>query len=208
MRATDCAGEKPRGKPFGLTASVDEIIAVGDKARALNIKVEISQAKITAFGQELACLELVEREHPRLIERNPNEYISRNIADEFKRAFYDVGSITRLSEPSQKVVFSTHVDRLNNLLRRRGHPEVGSMTRAVARSPNALWTPCIIPAGRRSRSGAISSPAGRSCVLRCRLVAPSRSKRIARPAPESSSRARTDRCMRSLGREFVGPRVA
>jgi hypothetical protein len=126
-----------------LTASVDEIIAVGDKARALNIKVEISQAKITAFGQELACLELVEREHPRLIERNPNAYISRNIADEFKRAFYDVGSITRLSEPSQKVVFSTHVDRLNNLLRTRGHPEVGSMTRAVARSPNALWTPCI-----------------------------------------------------------------
>jgi hypothetical protein len=128
------------------TASVDEIVAVDDKARALTIKVEISQAKITAFGRELDRVErerarwggvamptgaelkqllaLVEREHPRLLDRDPNAYIARNVDDEFKRAFYGVGSITRLSEPTQKIAFSTHVDRLNDLLRRRGHAEV------------------------------------------------------------------------------------
>ena len=69
-------------------------------------------------------LALVEREHPRLIERNPNAYIVAISPTSSRRAFYGVGSMPRLSEPTQKVVFSTHVDRLNNLLRRRGHPEV------------------------------------------------------------------------------------
>jgi hypothetical protein len=136
----------PEGSRSVLTASVDEIVAVDDKARALNIKAEISQAKIKAFGQELDCVErerarwvgvdmptdaelkqllaLVERAHPRLLDRDPNAYIVRNVDDEFKRAFYGVSSITRLAEPTQKIAFSTHVDRLNDLLRRRGHAEV------------------------------------------------------------------------------------
>ena len=129
-----------------LTASVDEIIAVDDEVRTLNIKAEIAQAKAAAFGRELAYIEhdrarwfgvdmptnaelkqllaLVEREHPRLLDRDPNAYIVRNVDDEFRRAFYGVGSITRLAEPTQKIAFSAHVDRLSDLLRRRGHAEV------------------------------------------------------------------------------------
>jgi hypothetical protein len=129
-----------------MTATVDEIIAVDDEIRVLDIKVEIARAKAAAFGQELGFIDrerarwaavdmpsdeqlkqlfaLVEREHPRLIERNPNAYISRNIADEFKTAFYGVGSVARLVEPTQKISFSTHCDRLNGLLRRRRHQEV------------------------------------------------------------------------------------
>ena len=37
-----------------MTATVDEIFAVDDEMRVLDIKVEIAQAKIAAFGQELA----------------------------------------------------------------------------------------------------------------------------------------------------------
>ena len=55
---------------------------------------------------------------------NSNAYIARNFDAKFKRAFYAVGSVTRLAEPTQKVTFSTHLDRINNLLRRRGHTEV------------------------------------------------------------------------------------
>jgi hypothetical protein len=54
----------PEGSRSVLTASVDEILAVDDKARALNIKVEISQAKITTFGLEL---DRVERERARWV---------------------------------------------------------------------------------------------------------------------------------------------
>jgi hypothetical protein len=129
-----------------LSASVDEIIALDDAVWALNIAIEIAQAKIAKLGPELACIEreqarwlgvampsdeqlrrllaLVETEHPRLLDRNPNAYISRNFAGEFKSAFYALGLITRLAEPTQKIAFSTHVDRINGLLRRRGHTEV------------------------------------------------------------------------------------
>jgi hypothetical protein len=134
-----------RRKAMLLTSTVDEIIAVDDEMRVLDIKVEIAQAKIKTFGQELGFIErerarwlgvemptdaelkkllaLVEREH-RLLDRNENAYIRRNVEDEFKRAFFGVGSITRLSEPTQKIAFSTHVDRLNVLLQRRGHTSV------------------------------------------------------------------------------------
>ncbi len=99
----------PRGKPFGLTASVDEIVAVDDKARALAIRAEIDQAKIKAFGQEVDRIEherarwvgvdmptdaelkqllaLVEREHPRLLSRDANSCYARNFAAGFKTAF-------------------------------------------------------------------------------------------------------------------------
>ena len=129
------------------TSTVDEVVAVDDEARVLNIKIEISQAKVRAFGQKLDHIErerarwvgvdmptdaelkqlltLVQREHPRLLDRNPNAYISRNVDYEFKLAFYGVGSITRVSlEAPPKIAFSTHIDRLNDLLRRRGHAEV------------------------------------------------------------------------------------
>ena len=127
------------------TASVDEIVAVDDKARALDIKIEISQAKIKTFGQKLADIErerarwigvemptdaelkqllaLVEKGYPQLLDRR-DTYIARNFAHEFKSAFYAVGLITRLDQPTQKITFSTHVDRLNNLLRQRGHTDV------------------------------------------------------------------------------------
>jgi hypothetical protein len=134
-----------RRKAMLLTSSVGEVIAVDDEIRVVDIKVEIAQAKAKACGEKLAfidrerarwlgvemptdaelkkLLELVEREHPQLLDRR-DTYIRRNVEDEFKRAFYAVGSITRLSEPTQKIAFSTHVDRINNLLRRRGHTEV------------------------------------------------------------------------------------
>jgi hypothetical protein len=129
-----------------LTSTVDEIIAVDDEMRVLDIKIEIARAKAAKFGQELSFIDrerarwigvdtpsdaqlkqllaLVEREHPGLIESSPNPYYSRNVDAEFKAAFYAVGSITRLSEPTSKVSFATHVDRINGLLRRRGHTEV------------------------------------------------------------------------------------
>jgi hypothetical protein len=133
-----------------LTATVDEIIAFDDgEIRRLNIKVEIAKAKAEAFGQKLAFIEreyakwagidmpsdeqlkkllaLVEREHPRLIdrERDRKASISRNFDAEFKSAFFGVGHVARLSSPSQKIAFDGHVDRVNNTLRRRGHTDVG-----------------------------------------------------------------------------------
>jgi hypothetical protein len=134
----------PEGSRSVLTASIDEIAAVDDKARALNIKVEFSQAKITTFGLELDRVErerarwggvdmptdaqlkrllaLVERGYPQLLDRESNAYIVRNFDAEFKCAFYAVGSMRRLEEPTQKIVFST--DRINGLLRSRGHAQV------------------------------------------------------------------------------------
>ncbi len=128
-----------------LTASVEEIIAIEDKAWALGIEIEISQAKIKAFGQKLDHIErerarwvgvdmptdtelkqllaLIENGYPRLLDRR-DSYIVRGVAAEFKSAFYAVGSMRRLAEPTQKVTFSTHIDRVNTLLRSRGHAEV------------------------------------------------------------------------------------
>jgi hypothetical protein len=48
----------------------------------------------------------------------------RNFAAEFKSAFYAIGLMLRLAEPTQKISFSTHVDRINDSLRKRGHMEV------------------------------------------------------------------------------------
>ena len=172
-----------------LTASVDEIIAVEDTARALSIRVEIAQAKIKTFGQRLASAEreqarwagvampadaelkqllaLVEREHPQLLdrERDRNAYISRNFADEFKRAFYGVGSIARLAEPTQKIAFSTHVDRINNLLRGRGHPEVEGDERAYKHRTPELITP-IGSSSRPRPSGHERSNSEMPCAAR------------------------------------------
>ena len=128
-----------------LTASVDEIIALDDTVWGLKIKAEIAQAKVKAFGYELAHIErerarwvgvdmptdtelkqllaLIENGYLRLIVRR-DSYIVRGVAAEFKSAFYAVGSMRRLPEPTQKVTFSTHIDRVNNLLRSRGHAEV------------------------------------------------------------------------------------
>ena len=71
-------------------------------------------------------LAAVEREHPQLLdrERNAKAPIRRNFANEFKTAFYAVGSITRLPEPTQKITFASHCDGLNSLLRRCRHTEV------------------------------------------------------------------------------------
>ena len=127
-----------------LTATVDENLAVDGEIRVLDVKADIAQAKATAFEQELAFIDrerarwagvamptdaelkellaLVEREHPRLLDRESDRkaYISRNFAEEFKRAFYAVGRVTRLPEPTSKIALSTHIDRLNGLLP-RGH---------------------------------------------------------------------------------------
>lgn len=137
---------RDRREALLLTGSVEEVLALDFEIRVLDIKLEISAAKAKSLGQKLyfvdrerlrwsgvempsdeqlkQLLALVEQEHPRLLDRNENAYIRRNVEDEFKRAFYAVGSITRLSEPTQKIAFSTHVDRLNGLLRRRGHTDV------------------------------------------------------------------------------------
>jgi hypothetical protein len=108
----------------------------------------MSQARIKTAGQELdrivrerarwsgvamptdaelkRLLAAVEREHPGLLdrERDANRQTPRDFAREFKTAFFAVGSITRLPEPTQKIAFATCADRLNSLLRRCGHTEV------------------------------------------------------------------------------------
>jgi hypothetical protein len=69
-------------------------------------------------------LALVERGYPQLLDRESNSYIVRNFDAEFKSASYTVGSMRCQAEQTRKITFSAHVDRVNTLLRRRGHSEV------------------------------------------------------------------------------------
>jgi hypothetical protein len=136
---------RDRREALLLTGSVKEVLAQDFEIRVLEIKLEIAAAKAKTFGEKLAHidhermrwsgvempsdLELkellvrVEHEHPGLLDRR-DTYIARDFAGEFKRAFFGVGSITRLSEPTSKITFETHCDRLNGLLRRHRHTEV------------------------------------------------------------------------------------
>jgi hypothetical protein len=105
-------------------------------------------------------LALAEREHPGLLDRDPNAYPARNFAGEFKSAFYAIGLITRLAEPTKKIAFSTYADRLNGLLRRRGHTEVeGDVVMAAVIAWVTSTIGYRICATARSRRSLAGSPA-------------------------------------------------
>jgi hypothetical protein len=124
-----------RREPLLLTASIDEILKIDDEIRRQEIAGEIAQAKADALREDLywarenakryagvsmpsddeleRLLAIVTEDvdMPRLT--NP----SREILDEFRRAFYSVARLGRLPEPDAGRYFVSSLDDANETLR-------------------------------------------------------------------------------------------
>jgi len=130
------------------SGTLDEVLELDEQISREGIKAEIAKARMEPLkfdlemvrrerarwlgvdmptdGELARLMAIVAEAHPWLSfpPTNDNSYISRHHKAEFKCAFYGVGRMLRLSEPTQKIEFHTHVDRINNLLRGHGHSEV------------------------------------------------------------------------------------
>jgi hypothetical protein len=126
-----------RRKTLLLTASVDEILKIDDEIRRQEITGEKAQAKADALrsdlywarenakryaGVSMPSDDELERllaivtdavDFPRL------DSPSREILDEFRRAFYAVGRLGRLAEPDAGRDFVSSLDDANMILRSR-----------------------------------------------------------------------------------------
>lgn len=133
--ATEVTRLQDHRKRLLLTASVDEILKIDGEIRRQEIDGEIAQAKADALRSDIywarenakryagvimpgddeleRLLAIVTEavEMPRL--DNP----SREILDEFRRAFYSVGRLGRLPEPSADRYFVSSLDDANEILR-------------------------------------------------------------------------------------------
>jgi hypothetical protein len=113
-----------------LTVSVDEILALDDDIRRQEIAGEIAQAKADALRGDLYwARENAKRysgvamptdiELAKLLDivvaAHPGDF--RDNLEEFRRAFYSVGRLGRLPEPSADRYFMSTVDDANEILR-------------------------------------------------------------------------------------------
>jgi hypothetical protein len=148
--ATDEVARLQKHRPTLLqTATVDEIIEIDDEIRRQTIASEIAAARMKPlkFDLDMATherakwsgvtmpsdaeldrlLAIVTAAYPELKlarEQGRFDISSRDHRREFKRAFFAIGRMGRLAEPSSDRYFHAIVDDVNRLLSGRRHAEV------------------------------------------------------------------------------------
>jgi hypothetical protein len=124
-----------RRKTLLLTVSVDEILALDDEIRRQEIAGEIAQAKADALREDLHWARENAKRYSGVSMPSDDELErlltivtdavdfprldspSREILDEFRRAFYAVGRLGRRPEPSADRYFVATLDDANEVLR-------------------------------------------------------------------------------------------
>ena len=131
------------------TGTPEDVLSLDDEIRLESVKIEISTARIAPLKNYLArareerekwtgvdmptaaeldrLLAIVSAAHPSLaLEKKQGRFdiALRNHRDEFKRAFYAVGRMGRLSEPDADRYVSSVFDDANSILKTRRLQEI------------------------------------------------------------------------------------
>jgi hypothetical protein len=141
-----------RRKRLLLTATIEQILEIDDEIRRQGITGEIAAAKADALRGPIHQARFLARQYAgvtmptddeleRLLdivtEAHPGQF--RNNMTEFKNAFFAVGRLGRLSEPSNDRYFVSSLDDVNEILRAHRLQSVnGDMMQAAA----LAWGDC------------------------------------------------------------------
>ena len=143
------AMQKHRVTLLRTTGTPDDVLSLDDEIRLESIKIEIASARMVPLKNELdmvrqeaakwagvdmptadeldSLYKIVIAAHPGLkLERETTRFeYERNHRDEFKRSFFAIGRMGRLSEPSGDRHFHAVVDDVNRVLSARRLSDVG-----------------------------------------------------------------------------------
>ena len=149
--------QKHRLTLLRMAGTPEDVLSLDDEIRLEGIKIEIASARLSPMKVDLdqapettakwagvdmpsadeldSLYKIVIAAHPGLnLERKTTRFeYERNHQDEFKRAFFAVGRMGRLSEPSDDRYFHAVVDDVNRVLNARRLSDVGGNA-ACARS--------------------------------------------------------------------------
>jgi hypothetical protein len=141
--------QKHRLTLLRMAGTPEDVLSLDDEIRLEGIKIEIASARLAPLKNELdmvrqqaakwagvdmpsadeldSLYKIVIAAHPGLnLERKTTRFeYERNHQDEFKRAFFAVGRMGRLSEPSDDRYFHAVVDDVNRALSARRLGDVG-----------------------------------------------------------------------------------